>query len=119
MKAEDGVERDEFEREVARALGKVQAPRELVEKVCAAAEKERRAVGTVVGWPLQGRWVSGMLAAGLVLAAVGAEGLHMRRVAERRARAEVEFATAMRVTDRTLAKTRIQLGRSGVRLFNE
>lgn len=113
------MEMDEFEQGLERALRRVEAPPGFVERVCALNRQERQAEGTVLLWPSRYARLSGALAAGLALCVAGGEGWRAHQEAQRRIAAEAQFDTAMRVTGKALAKTRMQLSRSGVRFFNE
>jgi hypothetical protein len=119
------MEQNEFERALARAMRRVDPPETLTKFLMRAAGVEaesrlpRKERKSKWAWIVpQARrpgfaWMSGALAAVLVVGVFGVEQVHERR---ERAVATQQFVTAMRVTDHALDQTRAQLKRSGIRL---
>jgi hypothetical protein len=131
---------DGFERQLARALRRVDAPEEMLASVLSAAAAEERSRTTpnrttqsrttrsrIRAWTLGSRgtglwglsrsntWAAGALAAMLLLGAFTGEQVHARHQREQAQLAQQQFATALRVTDQALEQTREQLARAGLR----
>ncbi len=107
-------EMEEFERELRRALGRVEAPEALVGSVMAAAGEghPRR----VLWFRRPGAWfgnVAASLLVGGLLLGLGVDGVEHHRAVER-ARAERDFARSLELTDRALAQTRQHLRQAGI-----
>lgn len=121
----DGAEEmDEFERALAKAMQRVDAPETLVQFLTLATEVKRE---SVLPWrkrrhkfafvvPGARMWVGGAVAAVLVLGVFGAELVHVRREREKAEIATRQFEAATRITDQALRQTREQLARAGVSL---
>jgi hypothetical protein len=114
-------EMNDFEKRLAKAMRRVDAPPnvakflELAAEVHAERELPRRE--RKHRWAFfflrPPAWSMGALAAVLVLGVFAGEQVHERR---QQARAEQQFETAMRVTDHALDHTRAQLERVGLKL---
>ena len=106
----------EFEKQVANALRRVDAPEgfaeRLMERVPAMSSK------VVVMRPrLRAQmWVGGAVAAMLAVGVFFGETVHERHQREQAALATQQFEAAMRIEDQTLRHTREQLARAGVPL---
>jgi predicted Zn-dependent protease len=108
-------EQDEFERELTRALQRVDAPEGLAVRIMERAAGPAAAkVVPIRRWPVvQQRWFGGALAAALALGVFAGEQLHRRHKQEL---ADQQFATAVRITDQALDQTRAQLLRAGIQI---
>ena len=117
-------EMDEFERALAKAMQRVDAPDTLVQFLTLATEMKRE---SVLPWrerkhkvafmlPKPKVWMGGAIAAALLLGAFGAEQVHVRREREKSEIATRQFEAATRIEDQALQKTREQLARAGVSL---
>jgi predicted Zn-dependent protease len=108
-------EQDEFERELARALRRVDAPEGLAARIMERAASPAAAkVVPIRRWPVvQQRWFGGALAAALALGVFAGEQVHRRHQQEL---ADQQFDTAVRITGHALDQTRAQLLRAGVQL---
>ena len=122
----------EFEQALSRAMQRVEVRAETSAKFLAlAAEAERKRVNAGGGFRLikfsnggrvfampripQARaWMGGAIAA--VLAMGVFVGTHVHEQHERRVAAQQEFATAERITDEALARTRAELEQRGINL---
>ena len=119
---------DEFDVELARMLRRVDAPEGFAAKVvdCAAADTRVResgsgatgvvARGKLVVMPRVHAWMSGAIAAVLVMGCLVVERVHVVRQQEQVAVTEQQFETAIRVTNRALDQTNEQLARAGLKL---
>ena len=112
---------DPFERELARALRPVDAPRSLLQSVLLTVQVEGRegrsnwrVIAGKLTFPKQRAWMGGAIAGLLVLSVLGGERVHQEH--ERAARAQREYETAMRITDRALEQAREQVQQSGISL---
>ncbi len=116
---------DEFERDLARALRRVEVRAETTAKFLAVASEARAEPqrtgkmwvrpatgGRLLFLPKPQRWLGGALAAVLVLGLFVGERLQERRKAER---VEHQFEVAMRVTGRTLDGVAERISRAGVK----
>ncbi len=107
---------EQFERELGRALTRVDAPGTLVGLVMerVAAKRPR-----VLEFHRLHVWM-GSVAASLLLAGLLFGGVEHHRAAERagaeRARAERDFARSLEITDRAMDQTRRQLQQAGIAL---
>jgi hypothetical protein len=122
------MQQSEFERALTRAMARVNPPETLTKFLLKAAEVEaqsqrpRREPRHKWAWRLpQARfqsfgWMSGALAAVLLVGVFGVEQVHVRHEREQAAQATQQFETAMRVTDHALDQTRAQLQRAGIKL---
>jgi len=122
------MEQNEFERALTQAMRQVDPPETLVKFLMKAAEVEaesrspRRERKHKWAWfvPQARRqsfgWMSGALAAVMVVGVFGVEQVHVRHEREQAAVATQQFETAMRVTDHALDQTRAQLQRAGIKL---
>jgi hypothetical protein len=129
---------NEFERDLTRAMRRVNAPETLAQFLMLAAKAEQQRVlprkeranprilafakprGGAFGW-LSGSlgWsLSGALAAALVAGVFVTEQAHVRHEREQAAVVQQQFDAAMRVTDRALNLTQAQLQRAGLKLGN-
>jgi hypothetical protein len=119
-------EMDEFERQLSRAMRRVEVRAETTAKflsIAAAVKEEHERTGRrwikpasggrVLFMPRPRAWMGGAIAAVLVLGVLGGERVHQRRQQEM---AERQFETAIRVTDHALEQTQAQLQRAGVKL---
>ena len=118
------MEQNEFERALTRAMARVNPPETLTKFLMKAAEVEaesrlpRKERKHRWAWfvPRQSfGWMSGALAAVMLVGVFGVEQVHVRHERER-AEATQQFETAMRVTDHALDQTRAQLQRAGIKL---
>lgn len=109
-----------FEEELKGALGRVDAPPELLRKTIERAEADVSHSTMKKAMPLRLRaWVRGAMAAALVGGAVLVGAVHLRREHERADEAQRQFQAAVRITDRTLDHARQQLERAGVQFGEE
>ena len=108
-------EQDEFERELTRALQRVDAPEGLAVRIMERAAGPAAAkVVPIRRWAVvQQRWFGGTLAAALALGGFAGEQMHRRHQQEL---ADQQFDTAVRITGHALDQTRAQLLRAGVQL---
>lgn len=122
----------EFEQALNRAMQRVEVRAETSAKFLALAEEaERKRVhagggfrlikfsdrGRVFAMPRPRAWMGGAIAAVLAVGVfVGAHVHEQHEQHERQVQAQQEFATAERITDETLARTREQLERQGINL---
>jgi type VI protein secretion system component VasK len=114
-------ELSDFEKQLAKAMRRVDAPPNVAKFLALAtevhAERELPRRERKHRWafflPMPPSWAAGALAAVLVLGVFAGEQVHERR---QQARAEQQFETAMRVTDHALDQTRAQLERVGLNL---
>jgi hypothetical protein len=108
-------EQNEFERELTRALQRVDAPEGLAARIMERAASPAAAkVVPIRRWPVaQQRWFGGALAAALALGVFAGEQVHRRH---RQELADEQFDTAVRITGNALDQTRAQLLRAGVQL---
>jgi hypothetical protein len=110
----------EFERELTKAMQRVEAPAGFAEDVMARAERpehakierpERakipKAVATTPSWWAWRTWAVGAAAAAIVLGSLAGERMHDQHV--RQAQAQQQFEAAQRITDQTLAHVRAQV----------
>ena len=111
---------DEFERQLSRAMKRVNAPETMAKFVMLAAEAEQRRMSPgpkaktrILAFPKPPMWLSGAIAAVLVLGIFVGAQVH-QRAQEQKARQQ--FETAIRVTDHALDQTRAQLERAGLNL---
>jgi hypothetical protein len=109
---------NDFEKKLAKAMRRVDAPPNVAKFLAAAAEVH--AERELPRAERKHRWAfflpvppAGALAALLVLGVFAGEQVHERR---QQAKAEQQFETAMRVTDHALDQTRAQLQRAGLKL---
>jgi hypothetical protein len=120
----------EFERQLAQAMSRVDAPEGFAARVMeraanppAQVSEARPGAPKVVamrpwfGMARMQAWAGGAIAATLALGMFGAEQLHQRHVREEQtALANQQFAMAVQVTGHALAQTREQLQRAGLNL---
>ena len=119
----------DFEQALTRAMKHVEVRAETTAKFLALAEEaERKRAhagggfrlikfsngGRVFAMPRPRTWMSGAIAA--VLAIGIFVGAHIHDQHERRVEAQKQFETAERITDETLARTRVELARQGIEL---
>lgn len=107
---------DEFERQLARALRRVEAPEGFAARVMGRVDAPVPA--KVVEMPRRQApmWIGGAIAAMLAVGALVGEAVHVRHQREEAAVATQQFEAAMRVTDQALDQTRAQLKRAGLTL---
>ena len=113
----EGLRANEFEQEVRQALRHVDAPEGFTARVLERAAATEMPLPWRLGLrhvPLRA-WV-GAVAAILLLTALVANQIRDRRERERVAKLQVQFDTAMRITDSTLEQTRAELERVGLKL---
>jgi hypothetical protein len=106
----------EFDPTLARALRQVDAPMSLETRLMAAAEKESRHTAKVLAFPQKRAWMSGAIAAALVMGVVIGERVHVDRQREQVAVTQQKFEDAMRVTNHALNQTQEQLAKAGLSL---
>ena len=112
----------EFERELVRAMRRVDAPEGFAERVMARAQTARQARAAVIPlWHRARVWASGAIAAAVLAGVFAGEQVHARRERERAELARRQFArqqfdAAMRITGETLEQARQQLQEAGVRI---
>lgn len=108
------LQANEFEEQVRRSLRRLEAPKGFAARVlerAAVSEKclsrrRRFRLGLVRGWI--------GVAAVLVLVALAANQVRVRRERARVAEIQAQFDTAMRVTNGALTQTRVELERMGL-----
>ena len=117
-------EMTDFEKQVAKALQRVDAPEDFAERVMQRAEAESFVVSARAPrlWvmPKPWRWMmspwAGGAVAALLVAGVFGTGLHVHHVHERQAEATQQFEQATQITDRALERARERLRKAGVDL---
>jgi hypothetical protein len=123
-------EMNEFERQLTQRMRPVDAPETLAKFLAMAAEVERtrRERGRWWNWiraksgsgatafsrPMA--WTGFAMVAAMLLVVFVGQQVHVRRERERAALATQEFEAATRIEDQTMAHTREQLERAGIRL---
>ncbi len=116
-----------FERELAAAFKRVDAPERLSVALMNIAEAEApkparpaasNKIFTFRRMPVPRLWMGGALAAALTIGVFAGEAIHVRRDHERAA-AEKQFDEAQQITERALAHARAQVQRAGVSLDGE
>lgn len=119
---EGRVAEAEFERELVRAMRRVDAPEGFAERVMARARTASQAGAVVIPrWRSVRVWTSGAIAAAVLAGVFVGEQVHVRRERERAelARQELarqQFDVAMRITGETLEQAREQMQEAGVRI---
>lgn len=122
----------DFEQALSRAMKRVEVRAETTAKFLALAEEaERKRVhagggfrlikfsngGRVFAIPRPRAWMGGAIAAVLAMGVFVGTHLHEQHEQhERRVAAQQQFATAERITDETLARTRAEIERQGINL---
>lgn len=122
----------EFEQALGRAMQRVEVRAETTAKFLALAEEaERRRVkaggglrlirfsggGRVFAMPRPTAWMGGAIAAVLAIGVFAGTHIHEQHEQhERQVTAQLQFETAERITDETLARTRAQLEQRGINL---
>ena len=107
----------EFEQKLAEALRQVAAPEGFAERVMARSQEQPATRGKVLTMPLRSRpWISGAIAAVLLVGIYGGEQIHQRHQREQAERAQQQFDAGMRITDQTLDHVRLQLQQAGISL---
>jgi hypothetical protein len=101
----------EFDEVLARVMQRVDAPEEFAAKVMAAAKQK----GKLLVMPRAPVWMSGAIAAMLVLGCLVGGGVHVQHERER-AQATEEYDASVQITNRVLEQTRQQLEREGISL---
>jgi len=115
----------DFEKQLTKAMQRVDAPETLMRSVMLQVDAERVAAPAHVSnarhgaprvWVWSRAWfgAAAFATALLLVSVVGGERLHERHVRE--AQATQQFETATRITDAALQHTREQLARAGVSL---
>jgi tellurite resistance protein len=106
----------EFEQELAQAMSAVDPPEGFAERVMARVQSPAPAKAKVVR--MQPRvlpvWLSGAIAAALLVGVYTGEQAHQRHQREKAIRAEQQFDEGMRITDETLEHVRLQLQQAGI-----
>lgn len=110
-----GLQEDGFEEWLRRSLKRVDAPEDFAARVLerAAASDNISRLRPRFRHARHRRWI-GAVAATLLLAAVLANQVRVRRERARVAHIRAQFDTAMRVTDGALEQTKLELIRAGV-----
>jgi hypothetical protein len=117
----------EFERELAGALRRVDAPEGFAERVMARAGAEATAESPIEPvTPMRAKvlampwrptwWASGTIAAALLAGVFVAQQKHDRDQRQQAEVAQQQFDAAMRITSETLEQTRLQLQQAGVQI---
>jgi hypothetical protein len=115
----------QFDEVLAKAMKRVDAPGGFAAKVMELAGSEARVRESGPGAPAKGKllmmprvqaWMGGAIAAALVMGALIGARVHVVRQQEQAALTERQFETAMRVTNRALDQTQMQLARAGLKL---
>lgn len=125
----------EFERALSRAIQRVELRAETSAKFLALAEEAERSrvkaggglrllrlsnsakLFTMPRLPQARAWMGGAIAAVLAMGVFVGTHLHEQHEQhERRVAAQQQFATAERITDETLARTRAEIERQGINL---
>ena len=117
-------EMTDFEKQVAKALQRVDAPEDFAERVMQRAEADSFVVSARVprAWAVLGswRWMMSPWAGGavavLLVAAVFATGARVHEEHVRQAQATQQFEQATQITDRALEHAREKLRKAGVDL---
>jgi hypothetical protein len=117
-------ELSDFEKQLAKAMRRVDAPPNVAKFLALAtevhAERELPRRERKHRWafflPMPPSWAAGALAAVLVLGVFAGQQVHERAQERKAAVARQQFETAMRVTDHALDQTRAQLERVGLNL---
>lgn len=107
---------NEFERQLARAMRRVEAPANFTEAVLRRASANVRPPARVLtmssGWRAAQAWAAGAVAATLLIG-FGAQQFHHHRES---AEATRQFEVATQIEQQALNKTREKLSRSGITL---
>jgi hypothetical protein len=114
-------EQDKFEQQLRQAMRPVDAPEGFAARIMALAADSFQPPARII--PMRPRlagqrlqmWVTGAIAAALLVGVFSVEQVHERREREQ---AQQQFDAAMRITDRALNQTRTKLERAGIRLGN-
>jgi hypothetical protein len=117
---EGEMEQEEFDEVLAKALRRVEAPEGFAAKVMEMASVAPESVtapkGKLLMMPRVQAWMGGAIAAALVMGALIGARVHVVRQQEQAALTERQFEAAMRVTNRALDQTQMQLQRAGLKL---
>jgi len=105
---------EDFDVELARMLQRVDPPDGFATKVMERATAKPK--GKLLVMSRVPAWMSGAVAAALVMGCLVAERVHGVRQREQVAMTERQFETAIRVTNRALDQTQMQLARAGLKL---
>jgi len=106
----------EFDEVLAKALKRLDAPEGFAASVMERAVAPAKLKGKLLMMPRMQAWMSGAIAAALVMGALITARVHVVRQQEQAAVTERQFETAMRVTNRALDQTQMQLQRVGLKL---
>jgi hypothetical protein len=110
------VEEDLFERDLLRAMRRVDAPAGFVERTMARASATARPRAKVIVMrPSVRAWMSGAIAAALLTGVFVTDQVHARHQREEAQAAQQQFEAGIRITDQTLDQVRLQLQEAGVR----
>jgi len=121
----------EFDEVLAKAMRRVDAPEGFAARVMdragsqtpisksersGAPEAVARSKGKLLMMPRVQTWMGGAIAAALVMGALIGTRVHVVRQQEQAALTERQFEAAMRLTNRALDQTQMQLQRAGLKL---
>jgi len=113
-----------FERELTRAMRRVDPPEGFADRVMGRADApsvaaRSKVMAKVIPMPRRMQaWAGGAVAATLLASMYFGEQTHLRHQRERAQLAQRQFDTAMRITDQTLEHVRLQLQQAGVEVGN-
>ena len=106
----------EFDEVLAKAMRRVDAPEGFAAKVMELAVVPSKPKGRLLVMPRVPAWMSGAIAAALVMGALITARVHVVHQQEQAALTERQFEAAIRVTNRALDQTQVQLARAGLKL---
>jgi hypothetical protein len=105
----------EFEQNLTEALRPVAAPDGFADRVMARVQLPAPVRAKVVTMPLRARpWISGAIAAVLLVGVYSGEQAYQHHQRVRAERAQQQFDAGMRITDETLEHVRMQLQQAGI-----
>ncbi len=107
------LEEQKFEEELTRMMRRVDPPASFADRTMARAASSMPAK-VIVMRQRPRLWMTGAIAAALVVGIFFTEQTNLRHEHEQAAQAQSQFEAGMRITDRALEHTRQQLQRAGV-----
>lgn len=113
---EGNLEEDRFERDLMRAMRRVDPPAGFVERTMARAHTTARPPAKVIMMrPGVRAWMSGAIAAALLGGVFVADQVRVRHQREEAQAAQRQFEAGLQITDQTLEQVRLQLHEAGIR----
>jgi hypothetical protein len=106
----------QFERDLMRAMRRVDAPAGFVDRTMALAAATARPRAKVIAMRPSGRaWISGAIAAALLTGVFVADQARLRHQREEAVVAQQQFEAGVQITGQTLDQVRLQLQEAGIR----